>query len=102
MRRAVSAVIERRRLMMALMWMGGTPMVFASRYWLMPSSSMNSSRCSPGWIGSGVFIVLLLLVVIDVVVIDDIDLHGALVGPDETDAPIVVNSDAVLSGSVAA
>ena len=36
------------------------------------------------------------------VVIDDFDLHGALVGPDEADAPLVVYADAVLSGSVAA
>ena len=36
------------------------------------------------------------------VVIDDFDLHRALVGPDEADAPLVVNSDAVLSGAVAA
>ena len=48
MRRAVSAVIERRRLMMALMRIGGTLIVLASRYWLIPSSSMNSARCSSG------------------------------------------------------
>ena len=97
MRRAVSAVMERRRLMIALMRIGGAPIVLASRYWLMPSSSMNSARCSPGWMGSGVFIVLPLLVVVD-----DFDLHGSLVGPDEADAPLVVYADAVLSGSVAA
>ena len=82
---------------MALMRIGGTPIVLASRYRLMPSSSMNSARCSPGWMGSGVFIVLLFSVVID-----DIDLHRALVGPDKADAPLVVYADAVLSGSVAA
>ena len=36
------------------------------------------------------------------VVVDDFDLHGDLVDPDEADAPLVVNSDAVLSDSVAA
>ena len=82
--------------MIALMRIGGTPIVLASRYWVMPSTSRNSARCSPGWIGSGLFIVLLLLAVID-----DFDLHGALVDPDEADTPLVVYSDAVLSGTVA-
>ena len=35
------------------------------------------------------------------VTIDDFDLHGALVGPDEADTPSAVYADAVLSGSVA-
>ena len=55
-RSAVSAVIERRGLMIALMRIGGTPIVLARRYWLMPSSSMKSAKRSPGWIGSGAFV----------------------------------------------
>ena len=53
MQRAVSAVMGLCRLMMAWTRIGGTPMHFAKRYWEMPSSSMISARCSPGWIGSG-------------------------------------------------
>ena len=64
MRSAVSAVMERRRLMTALMRIGGTPIVLARRYWLMPSYSMNSDRCSPGWMGSGVITVLPLSVIV--------------------------------------
>ena len=47
---AVSAVMDLRQWTMSLMRIGGTPIVFASRYWLMPSSSRISARCSPGWI----------------------------------------------------
>ena len=52
-RGAVSTVIDLQRLMIALMRIGGTPIVLARRYWLMSSFSRNSL----GWIGSGVFIV---------------------------------------------
>ena len=45
--------MDLRCLTMALIRTGGTPMVLANRYWEMPSSSMISARCSPGWIGSG-------------------------------------------------
>ena len=97
MRRAVSAVIERRRLMIALMRIGGTPIGLTRRYWDMPSSCMNSSRCSPGWIGSDAFIALPLSVVVD-----DFDFHRTSVGPDETHPPLVVDANAVLTGTVAA
>ncbi len=69
----------------------GTPIVFARRYWVIPSSFMISARCSPGWIGSRVVMALLL------VVVGDFDLHCAPVRPDKADAPLVVDSDAELT-----
>lgn len=92
MRRAVSADMDLWCLMMAFMRTGGTPIVLANRYWEIPSSSMISDSCSPGWIGSGLVIALFLSVIVD-----DFDLHRALVSPDEANTPLVVDSDAVLS-----
>ena len=48
---AVSAVIDLRQLTMSLIRIGGTPIVLARRYWLMPTSSRNPARYSPGWMG---------------------------------------------------
>ena len=90
MRRAVSAVMDLRQWTISWMRIGGTQIVFASRYWVIPSSFMVSARCSPGWVGSGVVIAFLL------VVVGEFDLHCAPVRPDKTDAPLVVDSDAVL------
>ncbi|KLL95315.1 hypothetical protein NJ76_27900 [Rhodococcus sp. IITR03] len=51
-RSAVSAVIERFPCTISLIRRGGTPMVVARRFWVMPSGSRKSSRrISPGWMG---------------------------------------------------
>jgi hypothetical protein len=47
-------------------------------------------RTSPGWIGA-----------ILSVVVNDLNLLWASVGPPETDPPLVVDPDAVLAGSIA-
>jgi hypothetical protein len=47
-------------------------------------------RTSPGWIGA-----------ILSVVVNDLNLLWASVGPPETDPPLVVDSDAVLTGPIA-
>ena len=36
------------------------------------------------------------------VVVDNFNLHGAAVGPNEADSPLVVDADAVLAGAIAA
>ena len=53
-RSAVSAVMDLRQWTISWMRIRGTPIALASRYWVIPNSSMISDRCSPGWIGSAV------------------------------------------------
>ncbi len=58
-RSAVSAVIRRLPCTISLMRRGGTLRPLASRYWLSPSGSRNSSRrISPGCMGSRIFLVM--------------------------------------------
>src|SRR5690606_17071055 len=72
---------------------GGTPMDTASLFCVIPKPSMNSSiRISPGWIGS----IRLLSVVVD-----EFDIVRSSLSPDETDAPLCVDSDAVLAPTIA-
>src|SRR6185312_567646 len=76
---------------------GGTPMATATLCWVIPSGSMKSSiSTSPGWIGAN-----LLIAFTSSVVVNDLDVFRASVGPGEADPPLVVDPDAVLAPSVA-
>src|SRR3569833_3323100 len=80
---------------MSAMRLVGTSISLASRVWLIPMGTRNSSsRISPGGMGSSIFIFAHSLIV------HDLDRLGAVV-PSETDAPLVVDPDAVLARAVA-
>src|SRR5215469_14610745 len=86
-RKAVSAVTDRSPLMIAPMRVAGTRKAMASAFTDMPSGLRNSSlNTSPGWdvTRSGV---TTPSVAVRLVVIDDFDIGGTLLGPTETDAP---------------
>src|SRR5699024_4646695 len=90
-RKAVSAVIPRLPCTISLIRRGGTWIDTASLFCVIPKPSMKSSMStSPGWIG-GIFSV----------VVNDLHLLWSGVGPHEADPPLVVDSDAVLTGPIA-
>src|SRR5829696_2900235 len=73
-------------------------MATATLCWVIPSGSMKSCiNTSPGWIGAN-----LLTSVTSSVVVHDLDVLRASLGPGKADAPLVVDPDAVLAPSVAA
>src|SRR6185312_535456 len=75
----------------------GTPMAFASWFWLMPISPRNSAfRISPGW-GLCSSAMLLLLSVI----VRDFDIAGFAIIPSKTDTPLIVYPDAPLAFAIA-
>jgi hypothetical protein len=56
---------------------------------LIPASSRSSARIAPGWTGGNIFFL---------VVIDDFDIMRSFsFNPPKTDAPLVVNPNAVLA-----
>src|SRR5262245_58739344 len=72
---------------------GGTPMSRASRLWLKPIGlRKSSSRISPGC-GFGSRSA-------SSVVVDDLDVMGVALSPNEADPPLVVDPDAVLARPV--
>jgi hypothetical protein len=76
---------------------GGTSIALAIRYWVMPIGLRNSViRISPGWVGAKSAIGLPFLVVVD-----ELDVGCSAGGPGEADTPLVVHSDAVLTGTIA-
>src|SRR5262245_19003431 len=94
-RNAVSPVTDRSPLTIAPMRVAGTRKAMASAFTDIPSGRRNSSpSTSPGWVvtRSGVAIAL--------VVIDDFDIGRTLLGPHETDAPLIVDADRMLAGAV--
>src|SRR6266404_1905214 len=96
-RSAVSPVMPRRSAMIACTRVTGTPMSLASRYAVRPSGFMNSSRnCSPGWIGgrSRMFS--------PPVVVDDFDALSTSISPNEAEAPLIVDPNAILTRAAAA
>ena len=91
-RKSVSAVIDRLPSTISLIRRGGTPIARARPFCVRPIGSMNSSgRTSPGvgWLG------------ICLVVVDDFDTVGTSCRPDEADAPLPIDADAVLPCAVA-
>jgi hypothetical protein len=69
---------------------GGTPMARAKPFWVSPMGSMKSSNSiSPG-VGFG----------IRLVVVDDFDMGRTSVRPEKTDAPLVVDANAVLPRAI--
>jgi hypothetical protein len=74
------------------MRVAGTRNAIASAFTDMPSGSRNSSlRISPGWL------VTRLGVAIFLVVIDDFDIDRPFLGPSKADAPLIVDSNGILS-----
>lgn len=69
----------------------------------MPRGSRNSvSRISLGVIGSWAFAgVAMIVSLLMSVVVGDLDVGRAGVGPDEADPALVVDADGVLAGAVA-
>src|SRR6266852_4784698 len=85
---------------MAPIRVAGTRKAIASALTDMPSGLRNSSlSTSPGWVvtRSGV---AAPSVGIRLVVVDDFDIGRTLLGPCETDAPLVVDADRMLSAPV--
>src|SRR5262245_62968550 len=77
------------------MRVAGTRNAIASAFTDMPSGARNSSpSTSPGWV------VTRFGVATPLVVVDDFDIGGPLLGPGETDAPLVVDPDRMLSAAV--
>src|SRR3974390_3047384 len=96
-RSAVSALMPRLPGTISLMRRGGTSIALAIRYCEMPSGSRNSVlRISPGWVGAKSAMGFSSLVIVD-----DLDVAGAAGTPRETDAPLVVDADAVFAGAAA-
>ena len=94
--KAVSAVTERSPFTIAPMRVAGTRKAIPSALIDIPRGLRNSSlSTSPGWA------VTRLGVAIALVVVDDFDIGGPFLSPDETDAPLVVDPDGVLATTVA-
>ena len=69
------------------------PDSFATRYWVKPRGTMNSSRrIVPGCAGLSFFILM---------IIDNFDVVRIAMAPDKTDAPLLVDANAVLTCAVA-
>ncbi len=95
-RKAVSAVTERSPFTIAPMRVAETRKAIASALIDIPRGLRNSSSStSPGWV------VTRLGVAIAFVVVDDFDIGGPFLSPDETDAPLVIDPDGVLATTVA-
>jgi hypothetical protein len=92
---AVSAVMERVPLTIALIRLGGTSKSRANWLMLIPSGFMKSSRrISPGWIGTSRFNGF-IVISSALVIIHDLHVVRIAVAPDEADAPLVIDPDAV-------
>src|SRR6266849_6958274 len=99
-RNAVSAVTARSPFTMAPIRVAGTRKAIASALTDMPSGLRNSSLItSPGWVvtRSGVAAPPAAL---RLVVVDDFDIGRTLLGPCETDAPLIVDADRMLPAPV--
>src|ERR1035438_6074541 len=67
----------------------------------MPRGAKNSSRrISPGWMG-GSRSLFAMPVIASLMIIDNLDVLRSALSPDETDSPLVVDSDAMLTLPVA-
>jgi hypothetical protein len=85
-RKSVSAVIDRLPSTSSLIRRSGTPIARARPFCVRPIGSMNSSsRTSPG-VGLGIWLVA----------VDDFDTVGTFCRPDEADAPLPIDADAML------
>src|SRR6266536_5357254 len=94
-RNAVSAVTDRSPLTIAPMRVAGTRNAIARAFTDIPSGLRNSSlSTSPGWV------VTRCGVGTPLVVIDDFDIARTLLGPDEADAPLIVDADRVLPSAI--
>src|SRR5215469_617523 len=102
-RRAVEGVMPRRPLTISLSRTYETPIRSASSAWVMPSGLMNSSSSiSPGGVGGrSEGILTCAISVISSVIVHDLNVFGAGVGPPEAHPPLIVDPDRVLSSSLA-
>src|SRR5215471_18996033 len=83
---------------MAPMRVAGTRSAMASAFTDMSSGRRNSSRMiSPGWVVTRFGAAILA----DLVVVDDFDMGWTLLGPGETDPPLIVDADRMLTFTVA-
>jgi hypothetical protein len=95
-RKAVSAVTARSPLTMAPMRVAGTRKAIAKALTDIANGLRNSSlSTSPGWE------VTRLGVAMGLVVVDDFDIGRSFFGPSETDAPLIIDPDGVLSSTTA-
>src|SRR3989338_7680705 len=79
----------------SLMRRGGTPIEFASLVWLISIGRRNSSRSiSPGCMFCN------LPISFSLAVVDYLDHIRAVARPHKTDAPLIVDADAVLPFSI--
>src|SRR6266571_7479044 len=79
----------------------GTPIACANWFWLRPISLRNSClRISPGWGLASSSVPPFATEALGLVVVGDLDIGCISVAPDETEAPLVIYSDAHLSGSI--
>src|SRR5258706_4914126 len=77
------------------MRVAGTRNAMASAFADIPRGRKNSSpSTSPGWVVTRLGIAAAL------VVVDDFDIGRTLLGPYETDAPLIVDADRMLAFSV--
>ena len=92
---AVSGVIARLPWTISLIRISATRNALASAYWLIASGSRKSPRrTSPGWAGGGR--PSSTPPAASGIIVDDLDGIGVTVVPDEADAPLIVDPDAVL------
>src|SRR5258706_15234580 len=94
-RSAVSGVIDRFPLTIALIRICGTPIALARAYWLRPKGFKKSSRStSPGWVGGK------SAMMDSSVIVNNFDIVGVTAAPSETNAPALVDPTAVLALSI--
>ena len=94
--------MERAPFTIAPMRLGGTSRSRANWLMLIPNGFMKSSRrISPGWIGSSCFDGFIGRTPSALVVIDYRNVVRIAATPSEADAPLVINSNAILSRAVA-
>src|SRR5579871_420263 len=100
-RRAVSAEIDRRPLMISVSRFAGMRSASESAFAVMPASPSTVFKTSPGWTGGsfpcfvGIFLSPRTLVVVR-----NLDIVGVSLAPPEADSELIVDSDAVLPGSI--
>src|SRR3954469_23250637 len=74
----------------------------ASRFWLTPCGAMNSSaRISPGKMDLS-FLANLVIPLASSMIVHDLDILCAAIAPNETDPPLGVDADRMLSLSLPA
>src|SRR5690242_3153608 len=93
---AVSAVMPRLPLRMAVIRLAGTRRARARAFADRPASLRMSCSISPGWMGGNFFAVFLGMVFLLLMIIHDLHVEGIFRFPDEAYPVLVVDSDAVL------